>query len=181
MFRVLGKTALVVFILWHMFAIGVYSIPRSANDPLSTWMLATFVRPVAPYLFWTSQWQQWNMFSPDPLRRVTFYTIDIQKNGRWETIERIAPDSLSLWRRATMMKMMGNLFDQDTNGREPFGGKLLELMCTKYEVPPNTPIRMQYEWYVIPAHPTLQPSAWWLQWNPLVQHETAFESRCTTP
>ena len=72
-----SRLAVVGFVLWHAFAVLVYSVPRVAADPISTWTRRRLVPVVGPYMFLTSQWQLWNLFAPDPTRLVTIDRIDV--------------------------------------------------------------------------------------------------------
>src|SRR5687768_11713294 len=100
MWDLLKRSAIISFVLWHMFAVVVYALPHDADDRLNTWIRSELKPIVRPYILLTSQWQQWNLFSPDPLRRVTAY--DIQRNDRegWTTIKVIDWNTLSAARQA---------------------------------------------------------------------------------
>jgi hypothetical protein len=55
------KTLISLFIIWHIFAVSVWLLsPGAVNFYLS--------KIVAPYMQITGFWQNWTMFSPNPLR-----------------------------------------------------------------------------------------------------------------
>lgn len=176
--RLFGQTAVILFVLWHGYAIAVYSIPRDAKDAFSQWAIRERIPEVSPYVLQTSQWQLWNLFAPDPLRRVTFYHIETERDGTWTDIETIAPGRYSVWRHATRFKLMGNMLDEFADNRGSLAMRFLQLKCEEFELSPGTPIRVVYEYYVIPYHRKRESRAWWDAWRPQPQRYTGFESVC---
>lgn len=79
------KTIIALFCVWHMTAIGIYSLYGVENVPVLSW-LDSKREYVRPYTLITSQWQRWNLFSPDPLRRVIQMSIEAEFNGKWQTM-----------------------------------------------------------------------------------------------
>lgn len=177
--RTLAKQLVIIgFVTWHAFAIAVYSTPREAQDPVGKWMRENLVPRVMPYVLITSQWQLWNLFSPDPLRRVTFYKVDVWDGVEWHEVTTYQPGSFSIWRHATQFKMLGNLLDENAQNRSPLAGRFLHLFCKEKDIPADTRIRLQYVHYTIPYHTERHSRAWWDAWNPEFGVYTGFETAC---
>jgi len=174
----LGKVLLVPFLLWHMFAVAIYSIPRDAKDVFSQWSRIDLLPAVTPYMYATSQWQLWNIFSPDPLRRVTAYRIEIQKDGLWQHLLIVDPSAFSLFRHATQMKLMGNILDEFRDNRAPLAGRYLSLLCAEYQIASDTPIHLIYDVYVLPLLDTPHTVTWWRQWEPEPFSTLGFTTTC---
>lgn len=178
MLRHVGRLVLVLVLIWHMFAVAIYSIPRDAKDVFATWTRIDLLPTVTPYMYATSQWQLWNIFAPDPLRRVTSYRIEIQKNGVWEPLITIGPDSYSIFRHATRMKLMGNMLDEFSNNRAAIAGRFLTLLCSEHNVPSGTSIRLTYDFYVLPYLTQPQTAEWWSNWQPQYNSNIGFTTTC---
>lgn len=176
--RPFGQTAIILFVLWHCYAVAIYTVPRDAKDRFSQWIISELMPDVTPYMLITSQWQLWNLFSPDPLRRVTFYHVEIVRDGRWQTIESIDADRYSVWRHAVRFKMLGNLFKSSTNDRTALAERFLELKCAEFGLARDVPIRLVYEDYVIPRHETRASRSWWNAWRPSPERTVAFNVFC---
>lgn len=176
--RVIGKIALVLFLLWHMAAVFIYSIPREANDTYAKWAREELLPGVTPYMFATSQWQLWNIFSPDPLRRVTAYRIEVREGTTWKELTTIEPYAYSFFRHAPHMKMMGNLLDEFSDNRAPYAGRFLQLTCLEYKVESQTPIRLVYRWYVLPLLKEPMTKSWWAEWQPTTTDTVGFTITC---
>ncbi len=176
--NVAGKIVLIIFLLWHISAVFIYSIPREANDIFAKWSRIDLLPPVTPYMFATSQWQLWNIFSPDPLRRVTAYRIEIHEDNRWQELTTIEPYAYSFFRHAPRMKMMGNLLDEFSNNRAPYAGRFLQLICLDHAVSAETPIRLVYRWYVLPQLKEPMPKSWWAQWTAKTTDTIGFTTVC---
>src|SRR5205809_458154 len=54
-----GRLAVNAFILWHLFALGIWLMPNSA-------LRQDYVELVFPYLSFTGLVQNWSMFAPNP-------------------------------------------------------------------------------------------------------------------
>jgi hypothetical protein len=157
----LPKAAIIAFCLWHMFAVAIYSIPTSAPSKLSAAVRDTFVPIVMPYVLVTSQWQKWNLFSPDPLRRVTTYVLETEGQfGTWNTVAKFSGDTLPWWKRSDELKILGNLQE---------GGARLEAMriaylrsrCAEFGLSQGAPVRLMYEQFVLPVPPKPTPPGYW--------------------
>lgn len=176
--RLFGQTAIILFVLWHSYAVAVYATPRVAKDPVSKWVIAELIPDVAPYMLQTSQWQLWNLFAPDPLRRVTFYRVQMLENETWKEVETIDADRYSIWRHAVRFKLMSNMLNEFEENREPLATRFLHLKCSEYDLPQGIPVRLVYEYYVIPKHEKRQSLAWWNAWKPDPQSYPKYDTFC---
>lgn len=173
-----GKLLLIGFIAWHMFAVLVYSIPREARDMYAVLSRDVLLDVVTPYMYATSQWQLWNMFSPDPLRRVTFYRIETEANDQWYKRTTMQPGTFSIWRHATRFKMLGNLLNESDEPQSRLAGRMLHLLCKEYGLQKGTGIRLVYEYYMIPQHQERASAAWWNAWKPDTYSYVGFTTHC---
>lgn len=182
-----GKSLLVAGCLWHMAAIAIYATPYAGdNDPLQP--VHDLARYVTPYLLITSQWQQWNLFSPDPLRRVTSYVIEGQvRGGTWKAFRDLHAGAFPWWRHAAQFKMLGSILDGNTRSelQHRMAEQYLQLECDRLELPDGMPLRLLYRTYVIPATDETMPVAWWQDFTPEetteIGHETACDSTMRDP
>lgn len=172
--RALIKSAIVLFCVFHMAEVGLYSIPAEANDALST-LLKKTMPLVRPYILITSQWQQWNLFSPDPLRIVVRYRIDALRGGRWVPATMISPDTVQWWRKANELKLIGYM--------EPYSAETVKLRaryiaayCRPLGLPPGTQVRYTFQYYILPIDS--KPAAWWRAWNPEWKSENSDPITC---
>lgn len=160
-----------------MAAVGAYAIPGDARDGLSRWIKQHMSTYVAPYILATSQWQQWNLFSPDPLRRVTEYRLEVQQDPTWVHLQTIKPGSFPWWRHAPQFKMLGSLLEWDAK-RDAIVDRFLQLACQEHSLQPGTPIRLVYRSYIIPAHEHLAAVSWWWNWQPEVTVHPGLTTTC---
>jgi hypothetical protein len=93
-----------LFCVIHMAAVACYLIPKGISMPVDTIKYWTF-----GYVRTLSQWQKWDIFSPNPLRRVSEYRIERDAGDRWETAMLLTFDSLPAWKRAKDLKVLGRL------------------------------------------------------------------------
>ncbi len=162
---VLAKAGIVLFCLWHMFAVLAYSLPLNAKGATIT-KIRDVVRPMAmPYLFATSQWQQWNLFSPDPLRRVTSYILETRKtdNDAWVPFAVIDRKSVMWSALSREMKLLGNMEEEQF---APVRRALLQTYCTMLNLPTGTQLRMSRDFYVLPQPPAPLPLEFWRTYVP---------------
>lgn len=154
------RSAIIIFCLWHMAAVGVYAIPTDATGAIPGWLRANVQPHVYPYILMTSQWQQWNLFSPDPLRRVMVYAVEADRGGTWEPVVTLGPGAFSTWRHAAELKYLGRLLEGGEN-QLPLVERFLHVQCREYRLRPGTHLRLVYHWYVIPwLENPLSVSAW---------------------
>ncbi len=159
--RPVAQWLLIAFCAWHMAAVGLYAIPTSVTDPGIKGMRDLALPLIRPYILLTSQWQQWNLFSPDPLRRVVNYHIEAQEHGTWKTVNIIAPQTLPWWRNAYELKFTANLED-DTDSAKQLRGQYLLNQCALLGLAPGTPVQLTFLYYVMPQ----TGGTWWRTFRP---------------
>lgn len=168
------KTLIALFCVWHMAAIGIYSLYHVDNYPVLNWLNSK--RDIfRPYILTTSQWQRWNLFSPDPLRRVIQMTIEQQINGQWETVAVINEHTVGFWRRATELKTVRRMEDEDY---QPLQERYVHVFCKTESIPVGTPMRLRKQWFVIPKHETMHSQQWWNNWQPEWNNDVLLETTC---
>ncbi len=172
------KIGLILFVTWHMFSVGVYAVPRISQDKISVAWRMHLLPIVTPYMLMTSQWQLWNIFAPDPLRRVTFYRIETKNDDSWNELITYKPGTLSLWRHATYFKMFSNMLDEESDTLAPIAGRFLHLLCKEHAVASGTPVRLKYIYYIIPYHKKRQSISWWNAWYPEIHSYLGFSTTC---
>lgn len=172
----LKKITVAVFVMAHMSAVGIYSSPGNTGVPALKQMREALIGHVRPYMLMTSQWQQWNLFSPDPLRRVARYRIEQSKDDTWVTIKLIAPETLGFWEQAPKLKAMRHIEDPGKN--QSARNRLLELACRDHALPAATALRLQWEYYVIPKHRIPVSLEWWHSWKPEWHRSVTAELTC---
>lgn len=174
------KIGIALFCLWHMFSIAVYALPSNAHDRFSTWARDT-VRPVVtPYIFATSQWQQWNLFSPDPLRRVTSYVLQTRQGLNWDTVAVIDRQTVPWHQLTREMKMLSNI-EMGSESLNPVREQLLQTYCDMYHIAPGMQLRMVYDMYVLPLPEKPLTTAQWKQLQPAREQIVATEVTCRSP
>lgn len=159
------KPLIVLFCLWHMAAVGLYALPPDAHDRVTEWLRWNVVPLVRPYIFLTSQWQQWNLFSPDPLREVTVYSIAAEIDGAWRFRTALEKGTLPWWRDGDELKLLRNLQDGGDRLRA-VSERYAQIACRPLGLAPGTPVRLQYDSYVIPFARTGYARGFWRTWQP---------------
>ncbi len=111
------QALIVAFCLWHMTAVALYVVPGALK---TRWSPIGEIRSLTdPYVLMTSQWQQWNIFSPNPLRRVSTFRVESTVNGVvGPTI--VDSERLSIWRRAKELKVLYRLEEEWASARETY-------------------------------------------------------------
>ena len=177
----IGKIVIVAFCLWHMFAVAVYSLPLDVQDP-SFVRVRESLRPIVmPYLFATSQWQQWNLFSPDPLRRVTSYVLQVKEKttGDWKDFAVINRKTVPWSALSRELKLLGNLEGGD--GYIPIRKAVLQTYCKTLNLPAGTPIRLAYDQYVLPQPAEPESKTFWQTYRPQITRTIDVDILCDTP
>ena len=164
--QTIQKLLLITFVTWHILAVGIYAIPPNAEKGLetATWgffrgpdsgrgtviaWIKQYIKPeVKPYMLATSQWQQWNLFSPDPLRRVTALTVDTKEGNQWAQHGTVQWDGLPWWQRATELSGVRRITGSNDHKRLRIA--YLHSYCDLHDIPPRTDIRLHIGAYVIP-------------------------------
>ncbi len=172
--RALAKLLIIAFCTWHMAAVLSYSLYHVDTIPVMSWISnqRDFFRP---YLLATSQWQRWNLFSPDPLRRVIEMDILQQSNGEWNLVHTINENNVGWWQRAPELKVMRRMEDEN---KEPLRERYVLDYCRIHNIPDGTRMRMVKRWFVIPKHDTTHSEEWWNNWEPNWKKEIQFDISC---
>ncbi len=154
----LSQTLIIVFCLWHLAAVAIYSLPDAANDGFSKGVRS--LQPVVrPYILLTSQWQQWNLFSPDPLRRTVTYVVEREEQSGWTQLESFDPTDASFFRHATEFKFLGRLLEG--SGQLPLVEHFLRQQCDTHLLPSGTHLRLVYLHSMLPIpRRSLTPGEW---------------------
>ncbi len=177
--RLFAKTGLALFCIWHMAAVGLYALPTDARDRVTRWTMQHVRGHVVPYMLMTSQWQQWNLFAPNPLRRIVFYRIDTSNDeADWTTVTTINATTFGHWRRAVRFKLLSQVLEEQTN-RPELATRAAQILCQEFDLQPDARIRI---WHEIAIVPSLYPSpskAWWNTWIPRFESSLAIETPCT--
>jgi hypothetical protein len=146
MLRTIGRWLIILFCLFHMTAIAVYLLPNG-------WLVKA-KEIASPYVLSTSQWQKWDIFSPNPLRRVSMYSIERWKGGdtgiartEWETLHTLHPSDFPWYERATMMKVLERLEEDEWLASVP---QFLLSVCAEDPSNKGRTIRLANEYTVIP-------------------------------
>jgi hypothetical protein len=161
-----------------MFAVAVYSTPRDSKSDVATLAKAKLIPFVTSYMYLTSQWQLWDIFAPDPLRRVTTYRIDIQDESGWRELETFGPHGYSFFDHAVYIKLTNNLLSEFEDNRGPFAGRFMHLVCAEHGITSGTRVRLVYQIYVLPYLTEPQTMQWWAAWEPEISERIGFTTSC---
>ena len=178
--NILLRSVIIFFCLWHMSAVAIYTIPRESTDRVSIWAREKLLPKVTPYMLQTSQWQLWNLFAPNPLRRVTYYALDTWENGAWQEHTVIRPGTYPFWSHAWHFKMLLALWEENRVDLLPVSEHLAQLQCERFGIAPGQRMRLRYEITVVPYFPAPVGIAAWKQWQPQWENITALETTCPT-
>ena len=160
-----AKNALIVgFCAWHMAAIGIYALPdRTTSQPLLD-LRASLVPVVQPYLFVTSQWQNWGMFSERSVSAVVIHTIDIWSvaHERWVPALDLGFHDLNGWDNEHYTSMLRGV---EGENMWPVRERLLRTYCRSMDLPQGTYIRMGWRSFemIMPREPDVGE---WVRWEP---------------
>lgn len=139
--RQMREILIVLFCVWHCSAVSLYLLTN--KDSAGFWSAREVV---SPYILLLSQWQMWNIFSPDPLRRVSSYRIDTRINGIWKPLQNIDYDHLRWPERAKELKILERLEDSFS----VLVPSYLQSSCTRLQAEGKT-IRLVARSTVLPA------------------------------
>ncbi|HVW66567.1 MAG TPA: hypothetical protein VHA78_02435 [Candidatus Peribacteraceae bacterium] len=175
--KIAAQVIIVLFCLWHMFAVGVYAIPRASSDTLSISLRSVLLPVVTPYMLITSQWQLWDLFSPDPLRRVDYYRIEAYQRGAWFPVTTMSANDYNIWRHPFYSKLFVNVFNEFDKNTDGAKERLMQLLvCKPYHLPQGTQIRLVYEYYVVPGN-----DVDWNRWKPTFANDSGPVTSCPDP
>lgn len=150
-----SRAAIILFCFWHMAAVGLYALPDASQAPIVQLLRDRFQWVARPYILLTSQWQQWNLFSPDPLRRIVTYGIEADRGASWERILTIEPETYSTFRHASQFKFLARFLEGGASSSR-LVVRFLEKQCEELNLASGTHVRLVYLVSVIP----LPPRSW---------------------
>lgn len=171
---------IILFCLWHVFAVGIFPVPRDAAAVIPTAMRRFLLPIVTPYMYGISQWQLWNLFSPDPIRRVTTYRIEAEGEDGWATITLIDEQSYGWRQHAITFKLLMNIlseFEVKTVMRRRF----LALACREHALPEGTSVRLVYRSSVLPLLNAVPSNAEWRAYRPEQEESIGATILCPAP
>ena len=93
---------IIAFCVWHMVAVFVYLLPPNG-------VMKNVRYFSAPYVLALSQWQKWDIFSPNPTRRQHMYRIERNAGDRYETEIFMDFHHLAWYERAKELKVLARL------------------------------------------------------------------------
>ncbi len=178
--RIFAKVGIALFCVWHMLAVGLYCIPPDTKDAASTWLRKNGMPYVQKYMMITSQWQQWNLFAPNPLRRIVFYKVEKQNaKGEWAFVTSINDHTYRPWRHAVRFKLLGQALEEKTT-RPLLAERALQVLCKELSLEPGANVRIWHDITVVPyIHPSPRKQ-WWDIWKPHFESTLAIESSCAS-
>lgn len=127
-----------IFVIWHAAALAIYAIPQASPHPLAV-AARRYVNPlIEPYLFLTSQWQQWNPAAPDPASSFRTFGIEINGPAGWQTLTTLTPDTLAWHHRFPEFRIVSDMAARPY----PLQQQYLHLACQQFGLPGGVAIRM---------------------------------------
>lgn len=134
-----------LFCLGHMTAVAFFVVPVSYPGGMGK--IGQALHDVsAPYVLSLSQWQQWNLFAPDPIRRVSRFVVDMRTNNQWVPTAFIDPTSRAFYEYPKLMKVLGRLETTHAVLVEPF----LLFYCQTEKVTQGKELRLRINYVVLP-------------------------------
>lgn len=136
------KTIVIAFFFLHALSLGIGSIPSGAKDPLSEGIRMFFSPVTNLYLNATGQWQNWNLFAPDPARNTLTFEIDLTEGGMRKGTVALTPQGIPWMRRTALLKIMRQLWN-DGDSYTAIRITFLQSLCKRWELPENTTLRLR--------------------------------------
>lgn len=176
--RTCAKVGLAMFFVMHCIAVATYSIPTDASDTPSRWVVTHVVSRVRPYILVTGQWQQWNLFAPNPLRRIIFYRLEQENaDGSWAAIATIDDSTYSFWRHSVRFKLYGSAIPE--RGEKPeLAERAAQVLCREYDLEPGAHVRLWHNVSIIPYIKASADPSWWMSWTPQSEPSLAADTVC---
>lgn len=141
----LKNRLIILFCLFHMAAVGTYLMPSGMFRVVDVIHSST-----RGYVLLTSQWQKWDIFSPNPIRRVSTYRVERDAGDRWETALTYSFDTLPWWHRAKELKVLGRMADKKS-GWNRLVPSYLRSLCGDIEKSAGTELRLVADTVILPA------------------------------
>lgn len=132
---------MIAFLCYHMTGVLAMTIPRESTAWPAVFLRDSVRHYTDPYLFWTSQWQYWNLFAPNPTNWITEHRLDAFIDGEWKVISVIGPETMREWNRSDELKMQERLEDEN---QEEMRLRYLMDACVRMGVPPGTSVRLVF-------------------------------------
>ncbi len=146
-----------------MAAVGIFSIQRVNRSGILPWLRIPD-RYLSPYILMTSQFQSWDMFSPDPTRRLKEIRIETMQNGTWSLSRLVDGKHLGSFKRAPELKYLDMI--QAYPSLKPLEEPYIQDVCRSDHLKPGTPIRMRIRRAVLPMPEDRNSIDAWRQWRP---------------
>ena len=125
-----------------MTAVGLFNLPSGLPGPVDT------IRKVTdPYILLFSQWQHWDIFSPDPMRRVSAFSIERNAGDRWETAMVMTYQELPWWLKVKEMKVLDRIAGNWNGLTLPY----LTSLCPYIPFASDKDIRLVMRSFILPA------------------------------
>lgn len=163
MLRVLFKLGIILFFLWHGTAV-LTSAFATVRSP------ATFMTKVGsasavfrPYILLSAQHQDWNLFAPDPLLRVTEMSFEKIENGTGVVVRRLDGRSLGFFPRAPELRIMWNMLGP---GYDQYKDAYIQDLCRTEELPVGARVFIRRRQFDIPGFAAPLGIGFWRSWKP---------------
>ncbi len=127
--------------------------------------IGSYTPYVQPYMSLTSSHQDWNLFAPDPLLRITEMSFEkLNGTGGWLSLRKLDGDHLGFFRRAPELKIMGNMLERSQDHMKE---AYIQDLCRTEELPVGTAIGMRRRYTDIPGYTEPLSVSVWSQWKPV--------------
>lgn len=131
----LHRALIVLFCVFHMAAVALYAIPaRTLRIDLRLRAI------IEPYIFTVSQWQGWDLFSPNPLENQSF-RIEERAEGYWKTSIALSHANLGWWRSVQELKIVTRLAGMGDRA-DPILDEYIAAFCPALNLEPGRYIRL---------------------------------------
>jgi hypothetical protein len=142
--RSVGEVAIALFCIWHMFAITVATVPYDAEGGFRKWIHAHLTPISRTYLLITSQWQTWNLFSPQSYNGNDGFAVQALSDQGWKVVYQI-DKQLSSWRLADELRVLRYMSGKDDRAHK-LQERYLASYCVGLGLPVGTPVRLLFHW-----------------------------------
>ena len=144
----LWQLSIIAFCLWHLTAVTLYVLPKNFGPVWLQTSIGSLSNITSPYVQMTSQWQKWDIFSPNPMRNVHTFIVEVQEKTRWRHYRSITPFSLSWSERGRELKILGRLTENWSGLSSQY---LTTTFCQNNPLLRGKRLRLRIETRVIPS------------------------------
>lgn len=137
--RRMGRFLIIVFCCFHVVAVAAMTYPGELETEAIGRVRNTVRQYTDRYLNWTSQWQYWNLFAPNPTNWITEHRIEMFDGREWKTVQLIGGHTLSVWHRSDELKIQQRIEEDDG---QTMRERYLSDACARAGVPPGTLSRL---------------------------------------